>query len=72
MASYHLETAESTAGLRLGFGAAGLDEPVVPTLVGTLATGVIRALTGLRGRANIDMDVYIHTAQSRMAIRNGW
>ena len=36
MAAHHLETAESTVGLRLGFRAAGLDEPVVPTLVGIL------------------------------------
>ena len=62
MAAYNLETAESTVGLRLRFRAAGLDEPVVPTLVGALATGVIRA--------NTDMDVYIHTARSHMAIRN--
>ena len=48
MIAYHLETAESTVGLRLRFRAAGLDEPVVPTLVGALATGVIRALAGLR------------------------
>ena len=48
MAAYNLETAESTVGLRLRFRAAGLDEPVVPTLVGALAARVIRALTGLR------------------------
>ena len=48
MAAYHLETAESTVGLRLRLGPTGLDESVVPTLVGTLATGVIRALAGLR------------------------
>ena len=48
MAASNLETAESTIGLRLRFRAAGLDEPVVPTLVGALAARVIRALTGLR------------------------
>ena len=48
MAAYNLEASESTVGLRLRFRAAGLDEPVVPTLVGALATRVIRALTGLR------------------------
>ena len=48
MAAYNLETAERTVGLRLRFRAAGLDEPVVPTLVGALAARVIRALTGLR------------------------
>ena len=48
MAAYNMETAESTVGLRLRFRAAGLDEPVVPTLVGALAAGVVRALAGLR------------------------
>ena len=70
MAAYHLETAESTVGLRLRFRAAGLDEPVVPTLVGALAARVIRAFTSLRVRANNAMDVYIPTEQSHMATRN--
>ena len=48
MAAYNLEASESTVGLRLRFRAAGLDEPVVPTLVGALAARVIRAPTGLR------------------------
>ena len=48
MAAYNLETAESTVGLRLRFRAAGLDEPVVPTLVRALAAGVVRAVAGLR------------------------
>ena len=48
MTAYHLETAESTVGLRLRLGLTGLDDSVVPTLVGPLATGVIRALAGLR------------------------
>ena len=48
MVTDHLETAECTAGLRLRLGPAGLDEAVVPTLVGVLAAGAVRALAGLR------------------------
>ena len=48
MAAYNLEASESTVGLRLRFRTAGLDESVVPTLVGALPTRVIGALTGLR------------------------
>ena len=48
MAAYHLEAAEGTVGLRLRLGPTGLDEAVVPTLVGALATGAVRALAGLR------------------------
>ena len=44
MAAYNLEASESTVGLRLRFRAAGLDESVVPTLVGALPTRVIGAL----------------------------
>ena len=69
MAAYHLEAAEGTVGLRLRLGPTGLDEAVVPALVGTLATGAIRALTSLRVRANNAMDVYIPTEQSHMATR---
>ena len=70
MAAYHLEAAEGTVGLRLRFRATGLDEPVVPALVGALAARVIRALTSLRVRTNNAMDVYIPTEQSHMATRN--
>ena len=44
MAAYNLEASESTVGLRLRFRTAGLDESVVPTLVGALPTRVIGAL----------------------------
>ena len=48
MAAYNLEASESTVGLRLRLGPAGLDEAVVPTLVDALAAGTVRALAGLR------------------------
>ena len=63
MAAYHLEAAEGTVGLRLRLGPTGLDEAVVPTLVGTLATGAIRALTSLRVRTTMPW-MYIYPRNS--------
>ena len=60
MAAYNLEASESTVGLRLRFRAAGLDEPVVPTLVGALPTRVIGALTLRVARQQCYGCIYTH------------
>ena len=64
MAAYNLEASESTVGLRLRFRTAGLDESVVPTLVGALPTRVIGAPTLRVARQQCYGCIYTHgTAQ---------